>query len=253
MGHINDSDTPPIQHPGLSSIRFGHRNPLIQGWTLLETIVAISIFLLLSVLAVSIIGKAQARGDNLRCQSNLRDTGIATMSYIIDRNGTLLPSKHWYSRVSSQGGFREYLMDPVQAYSGQYHVDTILTCYAIKRLDPDKFPTYMNRGYSLNQFMLTKDPASKYDKDESSRPPLPGGAINMVNIPNPSSMWMFMDTGRSYATNLPMNYHPYQLFFPHDGKSNLVFADLHISNMTHAEVGNPASLREFWGNLEAPY
>lgn len=251
MRHAIESDHP--QTPGTGFRTNGDRRCLNQGWSLIETIVAVSIVVLLAALVFSVTGNIQSRSDRLRCQANLRATGIATITYITDRNGALLPSKHWFSRVSSQGGMRDYLMDPAQAYSGEYNIDTILTCDAIKRIDPGSFPSFMNRGYSLNRFMLAKDPATSYDKNESERPPLPGGPLNLANIPNPSTMWMFMDTGRLYATNIPMNYEPYQLFFPHNEKTNLVFADLHVASMTENELSNPASLREFWGNLNAPY
>lgn len=233
----------------------GPRKPLNfqtsdAGWSLIEIIVAVSILLLLATLVFNIAGNARDRSESMRCQSNLRETGMATMLYITDREGHLLPSKHWYSRVSSQGGMRDYLMEPTLAYAGSYNFDTILTCHTIKRLDPDSFPVYMNRGFSLNRYMLNKDPASRYDKDESTRPALRGGPLVLNNIPNPSAMWMFMDTGRSYATNLPMEYDLYQLFFPHGGKTNLVYADLRVDSLDNERLRNPPSKREFWGDLD---
>jgi len=222
------------------------------GFTLVETLVAVAVVGILAALLVGAVNRMQAAGYNAQCVSNLRSTGHAALMFFSDRNGEFFPTKFWYSRPSwhEEPGMRDYLGVDSQedTDSKVYRVDSIITCPQLKRMHPLKYPYFLNRSYTMNYYLQMYNPVTGGK--------LAGGASRMANIPKPSAMWMFSDgvsqndLDATYGTTIRPGI-DVKIFVPHNDRRNVVFADGHVESLTLEQWHNPASEREFWGNLNA--
>lgn len=81
-----------------------YRNPPVNqmGFTLIELLVVISIIALLVAILLPVLAKARQSALNVKCQSNLRQVGIASLAYVLDNKGVLClqyPSSTIYAPV----------------------------------------------------------------------------------------------------------------------------------------------------------
>ena len=65
-----------------------------RAFTLLELLVVIAIIAILAALLLPALSKAKERAWRVKCMSNLRQIGVATIIYCDDNNGNL-PTGHW--------------------------------------------------------------------------------------------------------------------------------------------------------------
>lgn len=96
-----------------------------RGWTLVEVLVAVFIVGILAGLVVPTATKAMARANMAKCQSNLRQIGVALNLYKADN--ARLPqswdgSAFWFNRLVSGGylGDRRVLTCPAQRLTDPY-------------------------------------------------------------------------------------------------------------------------------------
>lgn len=215
------------------------------GFTLVEVLLVV---LLVSVLFALLFGgmrSIQQHSESTRCVANLRTLNVGALAYIADHGGFLLPNKNWcQASWDNQPGFRDYVGVTSREKNSTLFYDTPFTCPAIKKRYPESFPSFLNRGYTVNMFAMRYDP-------QSEAPLFPG---KLVNIAEPSRMWMFTEALRgsgSLVTNIKANNSSRELMcFPHSGKQNVVFFDGSVTSMDYAAFWNEETefRTAFWGN-----
>lgn len=216
-----------------------------RAFTLTELLVVLVLTALLISLAFSGVKSLLAASDNVRCVSNLRTIGQQSLTFFQERNGSLFPVWDWM-------GYEPFLsmLDIKQPYSGPESLhDTVLSCPGFKKAYPHIFPYPLNRSYSLNRWAHQYDVQSM-QKYQTNNPIKPG---NLINISNPSAMWMFMegaqeDWGVFTYYNIGMKEY---MGHPHAGgkKGNAVFFDAHVEAIT-PEMLDQYYKSDFWGGSD---
>lgn len=69
-----------------------YRTKTRRGFTLIELLVVIAIIAILAAILMPVFTSAKSRGRDIGCLSNLRQIGQASLQYIDDNNGRILPS-----------------------------------------------------------------------------------------------------------------------------------------------------------------
>ncbi len=228
-----------------------------SAFTLVELLVTIAIVSALAVLAFVSMQRLQIRADDVRCVRNLQVVGAGALVFIADHDGYLLPSKFWYNASSAlKPGFRDYVgvTNPslsAAAPSGLW-IDTPFTCPAIKRLDPKRYPSYLNRGFAANIYAHRNDPEIMDDKPADQQVQNPTFPMKLVNIETPSQVIMFLDGLRilSPANSLPTYLKPSlaaSFALPHSGQQNVVFFDGSVRKLDADDFAETATRKIRWG------
>jgi len=233
-----------------------HRAASLQkAFTLGETLLAVVILAILLAVAMPTLGRLRGQAMDIKCQSNLRFTGMALIQYVADHDGRFLPTKFWYSRLSTAAspGIRDYLgsLSTAKSTSVEYKVDSVLTCPQLKADRPRKFPCMLNRCYSMNQTVVANDP-SQPDVPEAGENP--GSFKRLSSLPDPARMWIFTDGGTTdpegpaeFATIVSPSSVK-SLLYPHRDRQNVVFFDGHLERLPREAFDSPPNKRAFWGD-----
>ena len=239
----------------------GYHSSRAKAYSLIEIIVALAIVAILAGLVLSMIGKVRELTRTAECSANLRTLGVAALTYFTDRDGYFLPTRFWeiYPSWGPSGkqGMRDYLGIEANQINisgiDEYYRDTLVSCPSM-RISYPNITTPLHRTYSFNYYLNQKDPSSAYNHLPSmQRPDLATGYRTLLNVPNPSVMWMFTDgIARSeyFGTNISNSSVIPELSFPHGGRQNLVFMDGHVESLNLPSFLERAENADFWGRLD---
>jgi prepilin-type N-terminal cleavage/methylation domain-containing protein/prepilin-type processing-associated H-X9-DG protein len=236
----------------MKTIKIEREPRSFRGFTLIEMLVTVGIIVVLAALLSSALPKVLAGSGNVKCVSNLRSIGSASMSFFTDNEGELFPSFWWYNTETASPtlrGFIEYLGVQGPFQGDVTNRDTLLTCPSYKRKYPALYPSNWNRAYSLNYFAHAYDPGAQQGGNEASKM-YPG---NLRRVRSLSKMWLFMDGAvgggggpGSWVFSYMNNAHQPYLSNVHSGKQNAVFFDGHVGPVEAEQIGQPHS-SDFWG------
>lgn len=232
-----------------------------SAFTLLQLLVVIALIAILAVLLLSGIGSIRDRANDVRCVSNLRQLGLASLTFMTENNGRLFPSMFWYnpSTHPTDRGMRDYVGMVAVPPAGSRKA-TVFTCPALQ----DKFASSgadpMQRTYGVNFYAHAVNVAYRNDPNPAVRNALQFPGI-LLNIAYPSKMWMITE---SYPLAGAGNFSTYirpgagdigRTFSPHSKCQNAVFFDGHVSKMDmtlFTDSSTPQNKTEydaFWGTL----
>jgi len=193
-----------------------HRS--FSGFTLLELLVVTAIISLLMALITPSFARAKERGRQLKCASNLRNIGMATLIYIDDNNGRYFPLHSWSdSPPPNTYMILSYLKPYISGEYDVFHCPSATqstsganTQWSFQTQTPAPLDGQIRyTDYKINDnTALTQDPVVG--------PPATGGPVVR-----------FKDHGWVVVA-LDLDYAPPPQWQRHSGGNNLLFLDGHV-------------------------
>jgi prepilin-type N-terminal cleavage/methylation domain-containing protein/prepilin-type processing-associated H-X9-DG protein len=182
-----------------------HRDKRGPGFTLIELLVVIAIIAILASLLLPALGKAKAKSQGIRCMSNMKNWGYATVMYLVDYNDRLpffgdLSSD--YTKAFWHAKLAPYVAK--QTNPGKVFNETAIYYDELRRCPGGSFgsPPYSKMKMSRTNwncwiganFASTGNPllAPFYYGDA-------GPALNVARIPKPADAMLFTDTETHYV------------------------------------------------------
>lgn len=205
-----------------------------RAFTLIELLAVIGIVGVLVAIIMTVVGSARRSADNTRCQSNLRQLGTAFLTYTTDHrgryplsyNGTNNPDNNWWYAIGPYAGLKiNYDWPSVTAAS---NANGALRC-------PLTDPTDTSVSLPWVSYKMTGSHRAWMASNGGW--PVAGPGLLASLIANPSRS-LLISEGRAHpefttsATSNPAA----GLIYPHNGRTNAVFADGHVGSFTTDEM-----------------
>ena len=230
---------------------------LPRGFTLVETLVTVSILVLLGALLFPTLKNMTHQARTAKCAGQLRQIAVAGLNWASDNSGRLPDRSRWFSRSKAD----PYSLFPYLGFpdTGQQVLwDTVFTCPAFQRDFPTRSSPY--RTYSINRYAVGSnvDDAVEWQKILNTEPP-----ETLARVKSPSRMAFFMDgrpgnpaangaySYRAYAA--PDSIGPDSTPHLHEDGLNVVFLDGHLERVTSAWIvqeqltATANRVHPFWG------
>lgn len=202
----------------------------IISFTLVELLIVISIIAILATLLFPSLSKAMSKARSISCISNMKQLGMVFNQYSVDFDGRMPMHKVSYSVYPWSYYKRElftmnYLKesDPINHYTATIDICTenrLLIEKSLGITEACMYGSYNYNGYYANNKDFT----------------IP---IIIGNLQKPSSCGMYNHgiNGTNFMS-FPQNY-------PHSGKTNILFFDLHAENKKISDIPTSYS-NVFW-------
>lgn len=169
-----------------------------RGFTLIELLVVIAIIAILAGLLLPALSRAKERARGVRCNSNLRQTGMAMLLYADDNTQRLPPlnSGNWNGRiVANQWWFN--VLDNSRYLPSTATSNHIWRCPAVTEQDILPSVTAYFRvaweGYGPLEGNAEDAGIIRYGLKSNGTTPL--GSRRLAELRRPSQIWMMGDVG----------------------------------------------------------
>ncbi len=239
--------------PGLPSPQKTRRSLLdSDAFTLIELMIVIGIIIVLSSLALAVLGKARERSQTARCVQNLRVLGTAFSAYAGEHQQTIYLNTEKFGTGATVQWMRYFL----GLTDGHHNRGTGGPVY-LTQPDAGVCPSYAPFSYKpkpSDTVGYTYGAASR-DKSDPYAKPLPDGkdvsrVIRLSSLDTPSTYWLLTD---SYSLTLDRQIFTLSaaektrgVHFRHGGRANVLFADGHVAALTPREFSEfPYNARSF--------
>jgi prepilin-type N-terminal cleavage/methylation domain-containing protein/prepilin-type processing-associated H-X9-DG protein len=211
-----------------------------RGFTLIELLVVIAIIAILAAILFPVFAKAREKGRQASCESNLKQIGIAVLSYTQDYDETLPscsfnacgndPWTIWPTTQPGASGWEALFEGPIQPYIKN---DQVLICPSASG------GLWGVSGYGYNQYI--------YDHDYNvstlaalSNAPAGVAKISVACDTYASGVYMDWDTSDGSTDGMArLRYGNDSTFVArHIGGGNVLYADGHVKVLQQQMVQN---------------
>jgi len=212
-----------------------------KGFTLVELLVVITIIVVLAALSTVGITKIRSSARGTTCTSNLRQIGVAMLSYASDNNSQLPPLEDRTGAGDSLLGIWPKIIADGGYLPRVTNSKGILSCGAGAWACPDCTVVQTNyQGYGVAEGTVMKV--------KKGTTPDAKGSLRLNEIPNPERTWLVGDVADK-APDLKTGWYAtwadssrWGARTPatrHAGKVNVCMVDGHVESLTIKELKAP--------------
>jgi len=215
------------------------------GFTIVELLVVVAIIIVLASLVFIGMGRIQSTGRSAVCASNLRQVGVAMLSYASDNQGKLPP----LAKIDPETGKQLGIWTLVVAREGYLWDNSIPGTPKLGEGNwacPDcRVPANTHGGYGIAEATVMQ-----YDDRVSRANTRLGksefGSMRLTSIVNPAQTWLVGDAAKT-PDNLGESWYAiwskpskwttgHTPAARHGGKVNVCMVDGHIETLTLEEI-----------------
>ena len=191
----------------------------IKYFTLIELLVVIAIIAILAGMLLPALNNARNKSKNIKCESNLKQVGLAFVGYVSD-NDDVLPIRgyatNWYEQIAKYASVNFLSMAYGKCPTGK----TVFHC----ERNP-YFGGYLISNWGSNPISPYFDNGLSYGINIASNVGQAGVPFKVANIPHPSEKLLAADTQSDWVGTLTGGYN---MSFCHDNNINILYVDGHV-------------------------
>jgi prepilin-type N-terminal cleavage/methylation domain-containing protein len=205
-----------------------------RAFTLIELLVVIAIIAVLAGLLLPALARAKESGRSSVCTSNLRQIGLASMTYSMDFNGHLPSFRGWL--YTKPGDLTTGSLYPYLSSKGVYLCPTDKLAIATKRRVVAPPPSGFGSVARPRDYSFAMNCGICH-------------ATDLSTFLEPTKTLLYMEASlatNDYSGMVGPTFQVRSLALRHGQRGHTIMADLHIATMNQKEYDTVDKTKRFW-------